>query len=59
MTTRQSKIDSILAAMQDAYDAEGIDGDFDDARRYYREDASDAEIDADLAKWAPDLQPNA
>lgn len=37
--------------MQETYEAEGVEGDFDDARRYYREDASLEEIIADYKKW--------
>jgi len=46
-----SKVDAILARMQEAYDEEGIEGDFADARRYYLEDASEEEVDYDYAKW--------
>jgi hypothetical protein len=46
-----SKVDAILARMQEAYEREGIDGDFADGRRYYLEDASEEEIDYDYAKW--------
>ena len=42
---------TIVDAMQEAYEEEGEEGDFDDARRHYREDASDEEILADLDKW--------
>jgi len=52
---KHSKISAILEAMQEAYEREGIDGDFDDARRYYYEDASEAEIDADCVKWGVDV----
>jgi hypothetical protein len=48
---KQSKIYAILEAMEEAYEREGIDGDFDDARRYYRDDASEDEINSDYAKW--------
>lgn len=48
---KHSKIDAILVAIKEAYDREGVEGDFDDARRYYREDASEAEIDSDFEKW--------
>lgn len=46
-----SKIDAILARMQEAYEEEGIDGDFADARRYYLDDASEEEINYDYDKW--------
>jgi len=45
------KVDAILARMKEAYDEEGIEGDFADARRYYLEDASEEEVDYDYAKW--------
>jgi hypothetical protein len=48
---RHSKINAILEAMEEAYEKEGIEGDFADARRYYQEDAAEAEIDADYEKW--------
>lgn len=48
---KHSKIAAILEAMEEAYEREGIDGDFDDARRYYRDDASEAEINNDYDKW--------
>lgn len=48
---KQSKINAILEAMQEAYEREGVEGDFDDARRYYREDASEDEINSDYDKW--------
>jgi len=50
---KASKVNAILARMQEAYDEEGIDGDFADARRYYLEDASEEEVDYDYAKWCP------
>lgn len=37
--------------MQEVYESQGEEGDFDDGRRYYREDASDEELLADHAKW--------
>jgi len=49
--TKQEKINAILEAMQEAYEEEGVEGDFDDARRYYQKDATVAEIDADYEKW--------
>ena len=49
--TRADMINDILEAMQSAYEEEGIEGDFDDARRYYRDDASIDELLADHKKW--------
>lgn len=49
------KINAILNAMEDAYEEEGIDGDFADARRYYLDDASEAEINDDYDKWCPQM----
>ena len=46
-----SKVDAILARMAEAYEEEGIEGDFADARRYYLADASEAEINDDYDKW--------
>jgi hypothetical protein len=45
------KIDAILEAMRKAYEAEGIEGDFDDARRHYSQDATNEEIDDDYDRW--------
>lgn len=44
-------VSEILEAMQTAYKAEGVEGDFDDARRYYMNDATSDEIAADHKKW--------
>jgi hypothetical protein len=48
---KDEKIDAILEAMRAAYEAEGIDGDFVDAARYYRDDATMSEIGRDYKKW--------
>lgn len=48
---KHSKINAILDAMQAAYEREGVEGDFEDARRYYRDDASEDEINSDFEKW--------
>jgi len=48
---KHSKISAILEAAAAAYEREGIDGDFDDARRYYLNDASEDEINSDYDKW--------
>jgi hypothetical protein len=37
--------------MQEAYEREGSEGDFEDGRRYYLNDASEEEIDFDYNKW--------
>ena len=41
----------VTEAMQEHYEAEGEEGDFDDAERYLRDDASDMELRAEHAKW--------
>ena len=48
---KASKVNAILEAMEEAYEREGIEGDFADAHRYYMSDASEVEIDLDYAKW--------
>ena len=48
---KESKINAILDAMEEAYEREGIEGDFADARRYYSEDAELWEINLDYNKW--------
>ncbi len=48
---KQQLISDILEAMQEAYEAEGVEGDFADAHRYYCEDAGYDEILADHKKW--------
>lgn len=42
---------AIVQAQQEAYEAQGVEGDWDDARRYYRDDASQAELIEDHVKW--------
>ena len=49
------KISAILEVMREAYEREGVEGDFDDARRYYRDDASEDEINADYDKWCKQM----
>lgn len=52
--TRQQRADMarlITDAQREVYEAEGEEGDFDDAHRYYRDDASEAELLEDHAKW--------
>ena len=41
----------IANAMREAYEEEGIEGDFDDAARYLRDDASDEELQAEKERW--------
>jgi len=41
----------IIEAMQEAYEAEGVEGDFADGERYLRDDASDHELLAEEEKW--------
>ena len=50
---KAAKVNAILEAMEEAYEREGVEGDFDDARRYYMSDASEEEINADYTKWCP------
>lgn len=50
---RASMANSIIEYMQEAYEAEGVDGDFDDGRRYLRDDASDEELRCEYEKWVP------
>ena len=40
-----------IAAMRAAYEAEGEDGDFDEGERWLREDATDAELQAEWDRW--------
>jgi hypothetical protein len=49
------KINAILISMQERYEEEGVEGDFDDARRYYLNDASMVEIDTDYQKWCKQM----
>ena len=53
--SKAEKIEAILAAQQVAYEAEGVEGDFDDARRWYQKDASDYEINNDYATWCKQM----
>ncbi len=41
----------IIEAMQEQYEEDGEEGDFDDGLRYLRDDASDEELDSEHAKW--------
>jgi hypothetical protein len=41
----------IIAAMREAYEAEGVEGDFDDGERYLRDDAGDDELIREEEKW--------
>ena len=54
MLTRNQRITMAVLtseAMQEVYEAEGEEGDFDDARRYLRDDASDHELEYEYKKW--------
>ena len=53
--TKLEKIDAILSTMQEAYEEEGVEGDFADARRYYIHDAPMSEIDADYERWCKQM----
>jgi len=44
-------VDSIIEAQIAHYARHGEIGDFDDARRYYLTEASDAEIEHDHERW--------
>jgi hypothetical protein len=48
-------VSDILEKMREAYEAEGVEGDFDDAFRWYMEDAPLEEIIADHEKWCPKM----
>lgn len=52
---KHTKISAILEIMEDAYAREGIEGDFDDARRYYMTEATVEEINADYEKWCKQM----
>jgi hypothetical protein len=41
----------IVNAMRQHYEEQGEEGDFDDALRHYKDDASNEEIIADYHKW--------
>jgi hypothetical protein len=45
----------ICNAMQEAYEAEGVEGDFDDARRYLAHDTSDQELLDEEEKWCKQM----
>jgi len=52
--TRQQRSElasRIVNAMEEAYEAEGVEGDFDNARRYLANDTSDQELLAEEEKW--------
>ena len=51
LAERVSKAQRIVEAMRSAYEAEEVDGDFDDAERYLRDDTTDAELFAEEEKW--------
>jgi len=48
---RRDLASRIVDRMQEAYEAEGVEGDFDDARRHLRDDATDQELLAEEEKW--------
>jgi len=48
---RKSMASDIISAMRDAYEQEGVEGDFDDGYRHLSEDATDGELQADYDKW--------
>ena len=49
--TKEDMIAAILEAMQTAYEQEDIEGDFDAAEYYYRNEAGLPELLADYEKW--------
>jgi hypothetical protein len=51
LAERVAKARNITEAMRAAYEAEGVEGDFDDGERYLRDDASDDELLAEEVKW--------
>jgi hypothetical protein len=50
-TQRNTMASDIIAAMQKKYEEEGEEGDFADGYRYLSQDASDAELEYEKAKW--------
>lgn len=53
MITRDVRVGMARAIMDHArevYEAEGTEGDFEDGERYLRDDASDAELQAEFDK---------
>lgn len=53
LAQRVHKAQRIVEAMREAYEAEGVEGDFDDAERYLRDDASDQELLHEEERWCP------
>lgn len=55
LTLEQRRIMSsrIIEAMREHYEAHGETGDWADGERYLRDDASDAELREEYAKWLP------
>ena len=51
LAQRVDKAQRIVEAMRETYEAEGVEGDFDDAERYLRDDTSDQELLAEEVKW--------
>jgi hypothetical protein len=50
---RQELAHKITEAMREDYEQHGEDGDFEDAYRYLRYDASDSELLAEEQRWCP------
>jgi hypothetical protein len=48
---RNEMAEEIVEAMRKHYEEQGEEGDFDDALRYYKQDADNLEIIADHHKW--------
>jgi hypothetical protein len=51
LAQRVDKAQRITEAMRAQYEAEGVEGDFDDGERYLRDDASDQELLAEEERW--------
>lgn len=51
LAERVDKAQRIVEAMREAYEAEGVEGDFCDGERYLRDDADDEELLAEEARW--------
>lgn len=53
---REDMARDTIEVMQRAYEAEGETGDFNDGLRYLRDDACDAELLAEHAKWTKEVK---
>jgi hypothetical protein len=51
LAERVAKARNITEAMRERYEAEGVEGDFDAAEVYLRDDASDEELLVEEGRW--------